>query len=471
MIVLDTTCGSMMLRSSNSDHRKLQRIHSYAETIPGSYIVMFHKDQQNRRQLAGRSLSSAEEMDGIIVQHEFVHVLEGAIAIENVTDDVLFEILEDPNVKKVVPVRTYLPVRFGAKEERKANNLLLFTTGLSFHCDSFVIISFSFVSFMLQNSYGEWSFVPQLDPVNWGIDRIDQANLPLDDLYYPKYNGSGVNVYAVDSGYQNTHPEFVNTNISCGIDIINADPTLPCSDTYGHGTMVAGLVAGGTVGVARGVNLISVKVGINKNIQPTIAAVIAGVEWITSQKLLNRKQPMVAVISIAFMTDDGDINLIDVAVNRMIAAGVTTVTGAGNFAEDACYTTPARVVNAITVGGTDMYDTVWNESNYGPCVDIFAPSVNLTFPWRKSQYITDIGGTSMAAPLVAGIAAMHLQLNPRLLPVGVWRNIRSNATRSILHRPLEETWAWFPRTRTQNLMVKLGSALTGNYSNLNGIQL
>ena len=118
MIVLDTTHGNMMLRSSSSNsenhnnHRKLQSIHSNAKTVSGSYIVMFHKDQQHKRQLAGRSLSSNEEMDGIIIQHEFVHVLHGAIAIDNVTDDVLHEILDDPNVKQVVPVRTSLPVLF-----------------------------------------------------------------------------------------------------------------------------------------------------------------------------------------------------------------------------------------------------------------------------------------------------------------------------------------------------------------------
>jgi serine protease len=222
------------------------------------------------------------------------------------------------------------------------------------------------------------------------LDRLDQSNLPLDNKpYNPKYNGSGVTVFVLDSGYTLNHPEYINGSrtgrISCGIDLVVNNASLPpCHDIFGHGTMVAGLVNGRISGVAKGADIVSVRIG--RSLQkvddfPTVATMLAGIEWVTNQKRVHyRTRPTVAVISIGFDVNEyifSTTTLLDIALERMIDANVSTVVGAGNDYMDACGVTPARVPFAITVGGTTWNDTVWEYSNYGPCVNIFAPGERL----------------------------------------------------------------------------------------------
>jgi subtilisin family serine protease len=252
-----------------------------------------------------------------------------------------------------------------------------------------------------------WSWTTPLDPADWSLDRIDQKNLPLDGKAIdPKYNGSGVLVYVIDTGFNRTHPELnESTKISCGFDffydnVTSIDP--PCHDVFGHGTMAASLVNGRYLGAAKEADVVSVRVGIKGPKDTTVASVLAGVEWVTSQKLLrhNRFRPTVAVMALRFYTGDyNNTNLVDIAVERMIAVGVTTIVGAGNEGDDACLYSPARVKTAITVSATDQYDMVWNYSNYGSCVDIFAPGVDVITPWRRNTPYMINSGTSQATAL------------------------------------------------------------------------
>jgi subtilisin family serine protease len=194
------------------------------------------------------------------------------------------------------------------------------------------------------------------------------------------------------------HVEFVGSKVSCGFDVANQSE-FPCQDRRGHGTMLAGLAGGSKSGVARGANLISVKIG---HMDVVTSNIIAGCDFVTAEKRKNRNQPMVAVIA----SGPARVNtLLNQAVERMNDAGVFVTVAAGNDANDACLTTPGVVAKVTTVGSTTILDRVSNESCFGPCIDIFAPSNLLMVPWRRDTQYALVGGTSTAVPLVGGVAA------------------------------------------------------------------
>ncbi len=266
----------------------------------------------------------------------------------------------------------------------------------------------------------------------WGLDRIDQRDpTPYWAYQYAAYNysntGAGVNVYVIDSGILITHQEF-GGRASIAADFINDEFNL--YDCNGHGTHVAGTIGGATYGVAKSVNLRAVRV-FGCGGTTTTSTVIAGIDWVTA----NRVRPAVANMSIG----NGASDAMDAAVRRLIASGVTCVIAAGNDNQDAINRSPARVTEAITVGATDKYDRralvadasgalAWG-SNYGSVVDLFAPGVSITSAWYTSNTATaTIGGTSMATPHVAGVAAQYLQTNPGASPYAVQNVIKSNAT-------------------------------------------
>ena len=253
----------------------------------------------------------------------------------------------------------------------------------------------------------------------WGIDRIDQRDLPLNATYNYNATGSGVKAYIIDTGIRSTHTEFAGRVIS-GFTAINDG--LGTNDGNGHGTHVSGTVGGTTFGVAKNVTLVAVRV-LDSSGSGTNSGVIAGVDFVTSDHQAG--QPAVANMSLG----GGISSALDTAVTNSINDGVTYAIAAGNDNLDACNTSPARVASAITVGSTTTTDARSSFSNFGTCVDIFAPGSSITSAWRTSDTATNtISGTSMATPHVAGVAALFLETNPTASPATVTAAIIDNAT-------------------------------------------
>ncbi|MEA2491113.1 MAG: hypothetical protein QOH21_2905, partial [Acidobacteriota bacterium] len=253
----------------------------------------------------------------------------------------------------------------------------------------------------------------------WGIDRIDQRDLPLSGTYTYNVNGSGVKAYIVDTGINIAHNEFGGRAIN-GFDAV--DNALPAADCNGHGTHVSGTVGGSTYGVAKGVTLVAVRV-LDCAGSGTTAGVIAGVNWVASDHAAG--QPAVANMSLG----GGVSQTLDDAVTAAIADGVTFGVAAGNETADACGGSPSRVANAITVGSTTSTDARSSFSNFGACVDIFAPGSNITSSWYSSNTATNtISGTSMATPHVVGAAALYLSANTSALPAAVASALIANST-------------------------------------------
>lgn len=242
----------------------------------------------------------------------------------------------------------------------------------------------------------------------WGLDRIDQSSLPLNQTYNYEGNGTGVNVYVIDTGVRNTHEQFGGRAVS-GFDFVDNDSD--SSDCNGHGTHVAGTIAGSSYGVAKGAKVFGVRV-LDCEGSGSISGVIAGVEWVTTQ----HKKPAVANMSLG----GGASQALDDAVKASIKAGVTYAVAAGNSNVTACNSSPARVADAITVGSSTSSDARSDFSNFGTCVSVFAPGSDITSAWYNSNSATKkISGTSMASPHVAGVAALYLAANATATPAQV----------------------------------------------------
>jgi serine protease len=253
----------------------------------------------------------------------------------------------------------------------------------------------------------------------WGLDRIDQRNLPLSGTYTYNTTASNVTVYVIDTGIRASHNEF-GGRVRSGYTAINDGRG--SGDCNGHGTHVAGTVGGSTWGVAKGVKLVAVRV-LDCNGSGTTAGVIAGIDWVTQDHAAGA--PAVANMSLG----GGASSSIDAAVNNSISDGVTYVVASGNDNRDACNYSPARVAAAITVNASTSSDARASFSNWGTCTDIFAPGQSITSAWHSSNSATNtISGTSMAAPHVAGVAALYLSGNTSASPSTVWSAIRDSAT-------------------------------------------
>jgi len=254
----------------------------------------------------------------------------------------------------------------------------------------------------------------------FGIDRIDQRSLPLSRTYTYSATGAGVRAYVIDTGINSSHSEF-SGRLGAGYTAINDGRGT--NDCNGHGTHVAGTVGGTTYGVAKQVTLIPVRV-LDCEGSGTSSGVIAGMNWVAGQG-----GGAVANMSLGGPADSST----DAAVQRMTSAGITTVVAAGNENQNACNVSPARASSAITVGATTSSDARASFSNYGSCVDIFAPGQGITSAWIGGSSATNtISGTSMASPHVAGVAAQYLQRNPGASPATVTNALVAASTTNVV---------------------------------------
>ncbi|MFE2281813.1 S8 family serine peptidase [Streptomyces sp. NPDC059454] len=265
----------------------------------------------------------------------------------------------------------------------------------------------------------------QPSPPSWGLDRIDQRSLPLNNSYtYPDSAGEGVTAYVIDTGVRISHNDFGGRAFD-GYDAIDNDNT--AQDGHGHGTHVAGTVAGSSHGVAKKAKVVGVRV-LNNSGSGTTAQVVAGIDWVAR----NAVKPAVANMSLGGGADTA----LDTAVRNAVASGVTFVVAAGNESTNASTKSPARVTEAITVGATTSSDARASYSNYGSVLDLFAPGSSITSAWRTGDTATNtISGTSMASPHVAGAAALHLAGNPSATPAQVSSALTSAATTGVVGNP------------------------------------
>jgi aqualysin 1 len=341
--------------------------------LPGRYLVVY-RDGAVTTAAANRVEREAKAEGGQIKQR-FGHALRGFAAV--LTDEALAEVRSDPAVAYVE-----------ADQEMQA-------------------------------------MADQANPPSWGLDRVDQRNLPLNSSYHYDATGAGVTAYIIDTGIRFSHSAFGGRAIS-GYDAIDGGSADDCN---GHGTHVAGTVGGTAHGIAKSVRVVAVRV-LDCSGSGSTSGVIAGVDWVTGHHAAGAAA--VANMSLG----GGASNALDDAVRRSVADGVAYAIAAGNSNTNACSGSPARVAEAITVGATTSADARASYSNIGTCLDLFAPGSGIASAWHTSDSATNtISGTSMAAPHVAGAAALYLQVFPAASPAAVRDAIVTTATTGKVTNP------------------------------------
>ncbi|MFD8148332.1 S8 family peptidase [Streptomyces sp. NPDC059708] len=254
---------------------------------------------------------------------------------------------------------------------------------------------------------------------SWGLDRIDQRHLPLDNDFTTQGNGAGVTAYILDTGIDYAHSEF-GGRAAFGFDAMGDGRNgLDCN---GHGTHVAGTVAGSTYGVARKANLVSVRV-LGCDSRGSWSGIIAGMDWIAK----NARQPAVMNASLG-----GDASYaVNAAATAVSDAGVLPVVAAGNSSKDACTVSPASAARVLTVGATDRYDQETSFSNYGSCLSLYAPGQDIVSAKLGGGSVA-LNGTSMAAPHVAGVAALYKGAYPKADPAELKQFLEARSTKDII---------------------------------------
>eukprot|EP01120_Amphizonella_sp_Union-15-10_P008934 TRINITY_DN329_c0_g1_i7.p1 TRINITY_DN329_c0_g1~~TRINITY_DN329_c0_g1_i7.p1 ORF type:complete len:391 (-),score=83.36 TRINITY_DN329_c0_g1_i7:48-1220(-) len=241
----------------------------------------------------------------------------------------------------------------------------------------------------------------------WGISRVSLRGAPQPtNTYRYSRDGSGVRAFVVDTGILVSHSDFEG-RATWGTSVVTGESN---TDLNGHGTHVAGTIGGKTYGIAKKVNLVAVKV-LGQNGSGSTTGIVSGLEWVAKNAKANKDTCNMSL-------GGGASTAFDNAVNNLVTGGVFTAVAAGNEDQNACNVSPARATNAFTVGstsqGTGTTDPRSSFSNWGPCVNIFAPGEAITSTWIGSNTaIRTISGTSMASPHVCGVASLILGDNSR----------------------------------------------------------
>jgi subtilisin family serine protease len=345
------------------------------DAVPGEYIVVFHDGAKGLERLGGVSMMAQDLAlkHGGTVLKSYEHALQGALV--KLPEARVSSLLADPRVKYV--------------QENGRVQVVATQTGAT-----------------------------------WGIDRVDQAALPLNQTYNYNADGTGVHAYIIDTGVRLTHSQFTG-RMGNGFDSITVGGT--GADCHGHGTHVAGTVGGTTHGLAKKVTIHPVRV-LDCAGSGTDAQVIDGINWVAA----NAIKPAVANMSLG----GGASQALDDSVTALVNSGVATAVAAGNDNSNACNYSPARAGAAITVGSTTSTDARSSFSNYGTCLDIYAPGSSITSASNASDTgTTSMSGTSMASPHVAGVAALYLSANPTATAQQVRDALVNNGTLNKVSSP------------------------------------